>query len=87
LNLRGSTQDETIGAGEVVTAIVRKEGETVKPADTRCQATVKNGRCKNEITIDTQSGDWLIWCEEHAAVEEKARSEGGVRVVRFVGVS
>ena len=56
-----------------------------KPEDARCQAKKGNSRCKNEITIDLESGDWQIWCETHAAQEAEARSEGGPRVERFEG--
>lgn len=52
-----------------------------KPEDTRCRAKVGNGRCTNEIMLDTETGDWQKLCENHAAQENQARAEGGARVV------
>lgn len=78
----GGPIEEDVGTSEEVLTFVRKEGEEVKPEDTRCHAKKGNGRCKNEITFDMESGNWLVFCEEHAEQEEVARSEGGERVVR-----
>jgi hypothetical protein len=77
------SQDELVGTGEQTLKILRKEGEMAKPNDTRCQAKVGNGRCKNEIILNAESGDWLIWCQAHEDQENEARVEGGERVQRF----
>lgn len=56
----------------------------MRPADPRCEAKKGKGRCKNDKSFDTESGNWLRWCDEHEAVEAAARTEGGARVERFV---
>lgn len=61
----------------------------VKPADTRCRAQdpeSDDGRCEGQITMDNE-GTWLVWCGDHQAQEEAARSEGGPRVERAQGGS
>lgn len=63
----------------------------MKPADTRCQAVDESGeggRCDNDIALDTETGTWLVWCEDHQAQETEARATGGERVERVgVGVN
>lgn len=73
-------EKENVRSGETVLAIVK--GGTVKPADTRCLAKSGNGRCKEEITFNPETGDWVIWCEKHQKQEKVAREEGGERVER-----
>lgn len=80
-------QNEDVGASEEVIAVVRKEGEMVKPADAQCRAIVvdeegEESRCENEIVVNTQTGDWMIWCSTHQAEEEAARESGGERLQR-----
>lgn len=76
---------EFAGAGEKVLTVVRKEDEMVKPADTRCRAVdeeTSDGRCEGDITLDTETGTWSVWCKDHQAREKAARTDGGPRVER-----
>lgn len=78
---------ETIGGSEQVLSIIRKEDEMVKPADTQCRAVVvdedgEESRCENEISVNTETGDWMIWCGTHLAEEQEARANGGERLQR-----
>lgn len=76
---------EPLGAGEKVVTVLRKEGEMVKPTDTRCQAVDENsedGRCPEPISFNEETGTWLVWCKGHESVERQARTDGGERVQR-----
>lgn len=80
-------QTEPMGATERAIVVLRKEGEDMKPSDTRCHASVKktkvnNGRCENEIGYDSTSDHWSVFCEDHIQQERTALSEGGPRVER-----
>lgn len=74
---------ESLGTGEQVIAIVRKEGEMPKPDDIQCRAVDNDERCPNKINFDEDTDTWSVFCNQHRVQDEEARQSGEPRVLRF----
>lgn len=53
-----------------------------KPSDTQCRALIDGNRCENLISFNEDGDYWSVFCKEHSATDEEARTSGEARMVR-----